>query len=143
MDVQIDSIIFDALKRSGTVYSGCSEETPKEIVLNPEGKFMVSFDPLDGSSIIDSNHAIGTIVGIWRKTEVIGMTPRRDMVGACLSCYGSRTKIILFNDISQSVDEMTLIKEEVGNQDQWYLSNKKIPISPEGWFDSPKNVKTN
>jgi len=40
---------------------------PQLIKLNEDGKFFVTFDPLDGSSIIDSNNAIGTIVGIWRK----------------------------------------------------------------------------
>lgn len=55
------------------------------------------------------------------------------MVGACLSCYGSRTNIILYNDISNSVDEMTLIKENVDNSvnkdcDKWFLSNKEMRI---------------
>ena len=37
--------------------------------LNDKGKFIVTFDPLDGSSIIDSNLAIGTIAGIWIKPD--------------------------------------------------------------------------
>ena len=45
--------------------------------------------------------AIGTIAAIWRReegvTETIGMTARKDMVGAALSCYGSRTNIVLYN----------------------------------------------
>ena len=67
MDVQIDSIIFDALTDCGVVYGAASEEKPQLIMLNENGKFFVTFDPLDGSSIIDSNLAIGTIIGIWRK----------------------------------------------------------------------------
>jgi fructose-1,6-bisphosphatase len=122
MDVQIDSIIFDALRNSGAVYSAASEERPYEVVLNESGKFFVSFDPLDGSSIIDSNLAIGTIVGIWKKTEVEGMNPREHMVGACLSCYGSRTNIVLYNDISKTVDEMTLAKMEKDRPEEWFLS---------------------
>jgi len=73
----------------------------------------VTHDPLDGSSIIDSNLAIGTIVGIWEKgkngkDDLVGMTPRGNMVGAALSCYGSRTNIILYNSASKTVDELTL-----------------------------------
>ena len=56
--------------------------------------------------------AIGTIAAIWRKpegvTDVIGMTPRADMVGAALSCYGSRTNIVLYNSNTKTVDELTL-----------------------------------
>ena len=112
MDVQIDSIIFDALKECGVVYAAASEEKPMLIKLNEGGKFFVTFDPLDGSSIIDSNFAIGTIVGIWRKPEgveeMIGMCPREDMVGAALSCYGSRTNIVIYNTDSKTVDELSL-----------------------------------
>jgi len=68
-DVQIDSILFEHLKDCGVVYGASSEERPYLTKLNENGKFFVTFDPLDGSSIIDSNLAIGTIAGIWRKKE--------------------------------------------------------------------------
>jgi len=101
MDVQIDSIIFDALQDSGVVYAAASEEKPQLIKLTETGKFIVTFDPLDGSSIIDSNLSIGTIVGIWRKPDdfkdMIGFTCKEHMVGAALSCYGSRTNIVVYN----------------------------------------------
>lgn len=42
-----------------------SEETPEEISCNADTGYSVSFDPLDGSSIIDANFAVGTICGIW------------------------------------------------------------------------------
>jgi fructose-1,6-bisphosphatase len=116
MDVQIDSIIFDALQESGAVYGAASEEKPQLIKLSETGKYFVTFDPLDGSSIIDSNLAIGTIVGIWKKPEgvddLIGFTPREHMVGAALSCYGSRTNIVVYNTITKSVDELTLQRSE-------------------------------
>ena len=68
-DVQIDSILFDNLTQCGVVYSASSEERPYMSKLNDKGKFIVTFDPLDGSSIIDSNLAIGTIAGIWIKPD--------------------------------------------------------------------------
>jgi hypothetical protein len=34
------------------------------------------------------------------------------MVGAALSCYGSRTNIVVYNQISETVDELTLQKVE-------------------------------
>ena len=68
-DVQIDSILFDNLTQCGVVYSASSEERPYMSKLNEKGKFTVTFDPLDGSSIIDSNLAIGTIAGIWIKPD--------------------------------------------------------------------------
>jgi sedoheptulose-bisphosphatase len=145
-DVQIDSILFDALKACGVVYAASSEERPYLVKLNEGGKFIVTFDPLDGSSIIDSNLAIGTIAGIWRKEDgkddCLGMTARENMVGGCLSCYGSRTNIVLYNDLTKTVDELTLQKQEVGTEDEWILSKKGMMIKPEGRFFSPGNAKS-
>lgn len=47
---------------------GLSEEKP---VLNDLGgkEFIVTFDPLDGSSIIGTNFTVGTIFGIWPSDE--------------------------------------------------------------------------
>ena len=36
-----------------------------------QGPFIVTFDPLDGSSIIGSNWTVGSIIGIWRSDENI------------------------------------------------------------------------
>lgn len=100
------------MSQSGVVYSASSEERPYLTKLNEKGKFVVTFDPLDGSSIIDSNLAIGTIAGIWTKPEgtddLTGLTARSSMVGAALSCYGSRTNIVIYNAKSKTVDELTL-----------------------------------
>ena len=37
---------------------------------NPNGRFTVCWDPLDGSSIVDNNWAVGTMIGIWSKESV-------------------------------------------------------------------------
>lgn len=60
IDVLADKVIFDNLSSSGVVATASSEENPKEIELTPEGSFSVAFDPLDGSSIIDTNFSVGT-----------------------------------------------------------------------------------
>ena len=46
-----------------------SEENEKciEVAAAERGKYVVSFDPLDGSSNIDCLVSIGSIFGIWRK----------------------------------------------------------------------------
>lgn len=48
-----------------------SEENDKHIEV-PDysgGKYVVAFDPLDGSSNIDCLVSIGSIFGIWRKVN--------------------------------------------------------------------------
>ena len=46
-----------------------SEENEQciEVQAADRGKYVVSFDPLDGSSNIDCLVSIGSIFGIWRK----------------------------------------------------------------------------
>jgi len=145
-DVQIDSILFEALQDCGVVYGASSEERPYLTKLNENGKFFVTFDPLDGSSIIDSNLAIGTIAGIWLKKDgiddVVGFNARDDMVGACLSCYSSRTNIVLYNAVTKTVDELTLQAKEGSNENEWTMTNKAMVIKPEGRYFSPGNAKS-
>ena len=62
-------------------------------------QYIVTFDPLDGSSNIDCLVSIGTIFGIFRKPEDARITdvtqmalqPGRNMVAAGYALYGSAT----------------------------------------------------
>lgn len=71
VDVKTDEVMFNAMKVSKLVHVAASEENPVEIDCgfggHPNGGegFSCAFDPLDGSSIIDANMAVGTIMGIW------------------------------------------------------------------------------
>jgi sedoheptulose-bisphosphatase len=57
--------VNNELKKTGLVSYTASEETPEMKLLTEGGKYIVTFDPLDGSSIIGSNFCVGTIVAIW------------------------------------------------------------------------------
>lgn len=59
----------------GVVKYACSEEVPEPVDLQGEG-FSVAFDPLDGSSIVDTNFTVGTIFGIWPGNKLTGVTGR-------------------------------------------------------------------
>lgn len=139
MDIQTDQLIFEALGKTGVVYSGASEETAEETIISPEGKYIVTWDPLDGSSIIDSNGAIGSIFGIWPKGNLMEMFGR-DQVGALLSVYGSRTHCIFYNNIKDRVDELTLMKNEEGAK-HWVVTHEDMQIRESGRYFSPGNTK--
>lgn len=67
----------------------CSEEVPEAVDLGGEG-FSVAFDPLDGSSIVDTNFSVGTIFGVWPGDKLTGITGR-DQAAAGMGIYGPRT----------------------------------------------------
>jgi len=100
VDVIADELMWDACKTSTVIREGASEEDPE--VRNTdeggEGEFTVCWDPLDGSSIVDNNWAVGTIVGIWpKKTGLIGATGR-DQVTSLVALYGPRTTVLVALD---------------------------------------------
>jgi sedoheptulose-bisphosphatase len=138
-DVQTDSLIFEALQKTGMVYSGLSEERAYVTQLDDNGKFIVTFDPLDGSSIIDTNNTIGSIYAVWPKGDLNEMTGR-DIVGGALALYGSRTNILYYNPESETVDEATL--QQIDGDLKWVISRRDIRIKTEGKYFSPGNTRS-
>lgn len=33
--------------------------------INPDGKYTVTFDPIDGSTVMDSNFSVASVFAIW------------------------------------------------------------------------------
>jgi fructose-1,6-bisphosphatase I len=64
LDVVANELFKDILLESGFVKAISSEEEDTSVAGNKDGKFLVSFDPLDGSSNIEINSLIGTIFSI-------------------------------------------------------------------------------
>ena len=87
-----------------------SEERPEYTELG-EGHYIITFDPLDGSSIIDTNFSIGSIFCVWKKTEkhLIGQKGT-DAITGMIVTYGPRTTCVFYNDYIGAVQELTLIK---------------------------------
>lgn len=69
LDVVANELFKDILLESGFVKAISSEEEDTSVAGNKDGKFIVSFDPLDGSSNIDINSLIGTIFSIHEAPE--------------------------------------------------------------------------
>merc|ERR1719277_933783 len=98
VDVIADEIMWSKAKTSKLIAFGASEEVPEVKQCNPEGLYTVCWDPLDGSSIVDNNWAVGTIVGVWDKsTGLIGATGR-DQVMSLVALYGPRTTFFMTLD---------------------------------------------
>lgn len=64
LDVVANQLLKDVLLESGFVKAISSEEEDTSVAGDADGKYIVSFDPLDGSSNIEINSLIGTIFSI-------------------------------------------------------------------------------
>ncbi|DBB05356.1 TPA: hypothetical protein ACH3X3_010577 [Trebouxia sp. C0006] len=89
VDMLADKLLFEALRFSHVCKWACSEEVPEPVDMEGEG-FSVAFDPLDGSSIVDTNFTVGTIFGVWPGDKLIGVTGR-DQAAAGMGVFGPRT----------------------------------------------------
>ncbi len=103
LDVFADEQIMSALARSGIVSLMISEESNELIRLeSSSGKYIVFFDPLDGSSNIDVNVSVGTIFSIYmRKSprevpaeESDALQPGERQAAAGYVLYGSSTMLV-------------------------------------------------
>ncbi|CAM3338506.1 class 1 fructose-bisphosphatase [Helicobacter labetoulli] len=68
VDVRADKLLQEMLLELPCVKGICSEEQA-EIVYsqNTQAPYIIAYDPLDGSSLFDSNLSIGTIFGIYNE----------------------------------------------------------------------------
>ncbi len=64
LDVISNDVLKKVLLDNPLVRGIASEEEDDPVFGNPEGRFLVTFDPLDGSSNIDINVSVGTIFSI-------------------------------------------------------------------------------
>ncbi|HEX6807024.1 MAG TPA: class 1 fructose-bisphosphatase [Gemmatimonadaceae bacterium] len=104
LDVLANEIIVKAMDHGGRLCGMASEEEP-DIIQIPEGfkcgKYVLLFDPLDGSSNIDVNVPVGTIFSVVRKitrgtrAEMEDLLqPGRRQVAAGYVIYGSSTMLV-------------------------------------------------
>jgi fructose-1,6-bisphosphatase I len=105
LDVYADHQMIYALRARGEVCAIASEENDDFVVfdndLSRNGKYIVLFDPLDGSSNIDVNVSIGTIFSIYRRLDdakPVGvedfLQPGINQVAAGYIIYGSSTMLV-------------------------------------------------
>jgi len=120
LDVLSDRILRKRLIHSGVISSIASEEVDEVLSVNLNGKYSVAYDPLDGSSLVDVNLAVGTIVGIYRGDDV--MQRGRNMVAALYILYGPRATLVYStgNGVHEfamnSLMEYTLVQENIQMQ---------------------------
>lgn len=105
LDVLSNEIMICSLERTGHLAAMASEENEDIIQIPgrfPKGKYLVCFDPLDGSSNININMCVGTIFSILRCPEGIENPTEQDFLqpGTAQVCagfcvYGPSTTMVL------------------------------------------------
>lgn len=104
LDVYADETIFRLCDHTGRLCVMASEEHEEIIPIPekyPKGRYVLVYDPLDGSSNIDVNVSIGTIFGIFRCVDWSQrgrvedcLQPGRNLLAAGYVLYGSSTMLV-------------------------------------------------
>ncbi|MFH1845757.1 MAG: class 1 fructose-bisphosphatase [bacterium] len=104
LDEYADRIFIRCLGTRSQVCALASEENEEPIFLEPSegsGRYIVVFDPLDGSSNIDANVSVGTIFSIYARTSPLKqvglqdvLQPGKRLLAAGYIIYGSSTMFV-------------------------------------------------
>ncbi|GIV55375.1 MAG: fructose-1,6-bisphosphatase class 1 [Candidatus Kapaibacterium sp.] len=138
LDELAHDVIFRAMDHGGHLCVMASEEAEGLIHIPSNyrrGKYVMVFDPLDGSSNIDANITIGTIFSIYRRLDESLDTPGTledilqpgyRQVCAGYAVYGSSTQLVYTTGMG--VDVFTF-DPTIG---EFLLSHPQVRIPPRG-----------
>ena len=134
LDVLSNEILLEANEWGGNLAAMASEEMDTIHAIPssyPRGRYLLLFDPLDGSSNIDVNVSIGTIFSVLRMpqgsegreaTEADFLQPGTQQVAAGYAVYGPQTVLVL--TVGTGVYGFTLDRE----MGSWILTQENIQI---------------
>ncbi len=155
LDIFANDTIYKAMDHTGHLCIMASEEHEDVLPIPknyPTGKYVLVFDPLDGSSNIDANVTIGTIFSLYRRVTPSGpgsmedcIQPGYKQVAAGYAMYGSSTMIVYTTGdgvhgftLDPSIGEFLLSHEDIriprkgkiysvneGNYHRWSEGMKK------------------
>jgi len=89
LDIKSDFIIEEEFSIVESVKELASEEKEHVEVLHKDGKYLIGYDPLDGSSLADVNLSVGSIFGIYEE-DYSG----KNLKAAVYVVYGPRVEMV-------------------------------------------------
>ncbi len=131
LDVISNQIFIERTQYNGHLAAIASEEMDEIYIIPPEferGKYLLVFDPLDGSSNLDVNVSVGSIFSILRKNDDTApeckdfFVKGSQQVAAGYVIYGPQTILVL--SVGNGVHAFTL-DNQLG---EYFLTHENIKI---------------
>jgi len=136
LDIQSDKIIEDIFAKVPTIKAIVSEEQNEIKTINKHGKYLIAYDPLDGSSLVDVNLSVGSIFGIYENEF-----SAKNIIASIYVVFGPRVEMViatnevkmyrLLNDEFQFIQNIKLNEKGKLNapgstQNCWTSFHKKL-----------------
>ncbi|MBM2814723.1 MAG: Fructose-1,6-bisphosphatase class 1 [Ignavibacteria bacterium] len=142
IDDYANDIIIKNLSNTGLICAMISEESEELVTLLDKtcrGKYIIAFDPLDGSTNFDVNGTLGTIFSIYKRLDTHSnatitiedaLQPGISQIAAGYIIYSGST--ILVFTTGNGVHSFTYDPQS----DEFLLTNDNIRIPERGWYYS-------
>jgi fructose-1,6-bisphosphatase I len=141
LDIISDKIISEDLEEE-TSFGVCdiaSEEQGEIVKLRQDsGRYSVTVDPLDGSSLIDVNLAIGSIFGIHEGPLDNLRSGRDNLVAAMYVLYGPATYLV-YTTKEQGTVHKFILDPRTG---AWLLAEENIKVKDKGKIYAPGGLRS-
>ncbi|MEA2049882.1 MAG: class 1 fructose-bisphosphatase [Campylobacterota bacterium] len=127
LDIASDVVIENNFKKLKTVKQIVSEEQDNIIDINKDGKYLIAYDPLDGSSLVDVNLSVGSIYGIY-ENDFTG----KNIVASVYVVFGPRIELVVCD--GQSV-KLYRVKDDM------FIYIKDLKMNNKGDINSPGSTQ--
>jgi len=97
---------------------------------------MVTYDPLNGGTILDTNFTVASVFSIWNSGNNT-LTGRKisEQINAVVVIYGPRTTALYYNATENKVQELTSV------EDYWIISHDNLKIKSKTNLFAPGNLR--
>ena len=127
LDIASDIIIERIFKQIPEIKQIVSEEQEEIINVNDKGMYLIAYDPLDGSSLVDVNLSVGSIFGIY-ENDFSGS----NIVASIYVVYGPRVELVI--SYENKVDMYRLQKGE-------FNFIQEIKLNEKGKLNAPGSTQ--
>lgn len=127
LDIISDQVIENNFKLLSCVNKIVSEEQENIVDINENGEYLIAYDPLDGSSLVDVNLSVGSIYGIY-KNDFTG----DNIIASIYVVFGPRVEMVI-------CDGETVKLYRMNGEEFDYI--KDITMQQKGTINSPGSTQ--
>ena len=127
LDIISDQVIENNFKKLHCIKKIVSEEQEDIVNINESGEYLIAYDPLDGSSLVDVNLSVGSIYGIY-KNDFSG----ENIVASIYVVFGPRIEMVFCDGETVKLYRM---------KDEQFVYIKDIKLNESGTLNSPGSTQ--
>ncbi len=127
LDIKSDIFIETEFKKVASIKEIVSEEKDDKTPIHAEGRYLVGYDPLDGSSLLDVDQSVGSIFGIYEDSY-----SGKNLKASAYVVYGPRVELVI------ATDKVRMYRLNRKNEFYFY---KEIKLNEKGKLNAPGSTQ--